>query len=433
MNESALARALETEYALNNLEEIGHTDSSTLFRASNMWGTTTVEVELFTEPLGESGVEKLEQINASLEWLDSPALQRVRSCGVTDDGQLYVVRDLVEGERLRQLIDARSVWGTGINLQEAAGLLWGVATTVDQFADAGHADLLARSLDLDALIVQQSVGAVEAPVKMRFVGPATGVAPTTKEENLRSFADLFAAATGTAVDGEVVEKSGSAQQLLQAVVSPQSQAPTVDWAQPVTEQPATEQKPQQYFPDTDETPAVTDVQEYSLEGAPEEGKKRTVWPWVLAAILLIAAAGGGGGYWWWQSGGLAKDWEGVEAEMASDLPKLIAEKDGGRGFEDMRCRTSDSREFGEGKIRCANSEFGVSIYKMENEEARNAVIPESEDNKDFEHDGCKAHVGTFSNTTPPVMFIAPEGDLNSYFLVINGPDAEKVTPRLPLC
>lgn len=201
----------------------------------------------------------------------------------------------------------------------------------------------------------------------------------------------------------------------------------------VEEKPAPEpaskaERPRQHFPDTD--PNMTPVYAPQYE---QPVKKKAVWPWVLGGVLLLGAAGAGGYWWYTQNGGPTEPWEGENAAIAEAFPDLVSAEDGGRGFKGMTCRAKEAEGDETGKIRCASPDAGVSIFKFDSAEARDASLPQRDDTQRFGNDNCVITSTKVEGQDLPTYFIAPDGEYSHYSFLVNGNDAEKLRLQLPIC
>lgn len=421
MIDSQFAQLLNDKYALSQVTEKATTPISTIYAAANTWGNQTAEVELFGEALGEEASASIAHLAGSLEWLEDPAVARIRDCGVTPAGQLYVIRDEVGGNPLRSLIDGRVSWGTPFTYSEAERLLAPVARAVDRFNASGHPNFLARSIDPDFLLVQPGSPAV--PVVLTMAGPTAGAAGLVSEaKNRRRFADVVSQLTAQPVDEELLETTGSAAGYLDALANPPAPAPQY-W------------EPQQQFPDTD--PGMEAVTEQYVQAdyplvheAPKP--KRKAWPWVLASVLLLGGAGAGG-YWWYSQNGATEPWKGGDAEIAQAFPQLVSQEDGGQGFNGMTCHSQSAEGDAEAKIRCSNSDAGVSIFKYSSAEQRDASIAADGERERFGNDACQFTSAELTGQNLPAYFLAPEGDLATYSFLVNGENAQQLRLQLPIC
>lgn len=419
MIDSQFAQLLNDKYALSQVTEKAATPISTVYAAANTWGNQTAEVELFGEALGEDASKSIAHIAGSLEWLEDPAVARIRDCGVTPAGQLYVVRDEVGGNPLRSLIDGRVTWGTPFTYAEAERLLAPVARAVDRFNASGHPNFLARSIDPEYLLVQPGSPAV--PVVLAMAGPTAGATGLVSEAtNRRRFADVVSQLTAQPVDEELLEATGSAAGYLDALANPPAPAP---------------ERPQQQFPDTDPGMEAVTEQYAPADYAPvyqEPKPKRRAWPWVLAAALLLGGAGAGG-YWWYSQNGATDPWTGGDAEIAQAFPQLVSQEDGGKGFHGMTCRSQSAEGGAEAKIRCSNPDAGVSIFKYGSAEQRDASIAADGERERFGNDTCQFTSAELKGQDLPAYFLAPEGDLATYSFLVNGKDAQQLRLQLPIC
>lgn len=441
-NISALQQLLAERYGFDQLFTNGTTDASSLFMATSSRTGGAVEVELFNEPITDS--PRIDQLNTQLPALEDPAVFPVRACGTTPHGLTFVVREAARGQTLRSLIDARSQWSNPFTAGEAESLLGPVAAAIDRYAAAGHPDFLSRAIDVDRLMAQQ--GPAPAPVMLQLAGPTPNKG-ASQDANRRAFATVLATLTGTEVNESLLVSTSSCAEYLREAASatPESQPapepepdpePTVVLpAQPKEPAAPAEppRRPRQEFPDTDpgvETPVVTAAAPYETS-APAQ--KRSVWPWV-AGVLVLLAVGGGGTYWYLNSDGLnTTAWEGEDAELAETFPQLISERNGGKGFNNLKCEARETTGAETAKIRCFNADAGINIYKFDSTEARDAVVPIDDITESFGNDVCEFESTELRDQDTPSYFIAPDGDLSEYLLLVNGADAEQLRLQLPIC
>lgn len=149
---------------------------------------------------------------------------------------------------------------------------------------------------------------------------------------------------------------------------------------------------------------------------------------MAAAVVVLAAAGGG--FWFLSNSGT--EWDEVHAQVAADFPKLIADEDGGTGFFGMTCSSRRTEGDEEAKIRCDNAELGLNIYSYDSTEQRDAVLGEGE-RELYGNDVCQFAAVEIPDQTCPTYYIAPNGDLDRYLLLLNGEDSEEMITRLPVC
>lgn len=193
------------------------------------------------------------------------------------------------------------------------------------------------------------------------------------------------------------------------------------------------ERPRQHFPDTDPNMREVNVESYEPPRFEEPKKKKKAWPWVLAGVVLLAAAGGGGYWWYTQYGGPTEPWEDEDAAIAKAFPDLVSAEDGGRGFDGMRCHHKELEGDEIGKIRCASPDAGVSIFKYESQEARDATIPADGKKQRFGNGNCEISSTKIKDQDLPTYLIAPDGEYSTYSFLINGKDAEKLRVKLPIC
>lgn len=159
----------------------------------------------------------------------------------------------------------------------------------------------------------------------------------------------------------------------------------------------------------------------------QEAKKRPVWPWVAGVAVALALASG---VWFWQSQGT--EWDAAHAQVAQDFPQLVADADGGRGYDGMTCTSREIEGNEEAKIRCQNSDLGVNIYRYESAEQRDSVLPG--DNRElYGNDACQFVAVEVPDQSYPTYYIAPDGEWDHYLLLLNGDAAAEEKTRLPIC
>lgn len=174
---------------------------------------------------------------------------------------------------------------------------------------------------------------------------------------------------------------------------------------------------------------------YPAQQAPAEAKpapkKKGAAPWLVGLLTLaLLAALGAGGWWWWTNRG--EDWAAPEQQMADTFPQIISEKDGQRGWPGMTCTSLPANNGEEARIRCADSELGVSIMDYGNEADRDAQLPAG-DAEVIGNNVCSARSYKMEGVTPPAFMIAPEGADAQYLFLVNGGDAESKRMYLNLC
>lgn len=216
---------------------------------------------------------------------------------------------------------------------------------------------------------------------------------------------------------------------------------------PVYQGPASGSAPGQYgfqshnpgqppysYPAPQTGPASQQAPAESAQQAPAETaeaqEKKGASPWLIAAIVLVLLAIAAGGWWLWNSRG--SDWSAEEQEMADTFPQIISEKDGQRGWLGMKCTSMPTTNGEEARIRCSDSDLGVSIMDFGTEPKRNAQLPDG-DAEVIGNNVCSARSYKMEGVTPPAYRIAPEGADSQYLLVINGGEAESKRMYLNLC
>lgn len=165
--------------------------------------------------------------------------------------------------------------------------------------------------------------------------------------------------------------------------------------------------------------------------AEQRRRDKRAWPWIAAGVVVLAAAGAGG--YRLYSGSGTQPWEGENAQLAEAFPELVAKQDGAKGFAGMRCHAQEAGGGAQAKIRCADAKHGVSVLKYESAEKRDAAGPADGDKQRFGNDSCTFTSTELAGQDPPSYYLAPDGDLDTYGLLVNGDDAEDLQARLPIC
>lgn len=221
MDTTALAQQLNDQYGLSQLKEIGTTEISTLLRATNTWGTTVREVEVFRKEVPEPDRDSVPQLEAALQSSAHPGSVTVTGCGLTPDSQLFVLRDQVTGRSLESLIEGRAAWGNHFTTEEATKLLQQIASAIDQFNKANHSSFLLRSINTERILIQDGSN----PAILTLVGPSIGAGTASPDDNRRAFADVIAKMTGTAIDEDIFADAASCTEYLEALTRPASREP----------------------------------------------------------------------------------------------------------------------------------------------------------------------------------------------------------------
>lgn len=438
MGTNPLAELLSERRAITNLEETGRTATSTLYRGSSAWGTTTEAVELFDAPLTAAEASDADSLTSLLPATEHPAIFAVRDCGVTGDNQLYVVREMPAGSPLRSLVESRSARGQGFDRDEVATLLGPVAEAIDAVGAHAHPVFLSRSINVDAMRVQP--GSSWAPIRLDLVGPAPGAGARSAHDNVEAFAQVVAALLGEPADPQRVAAAAGAADYLRSLRSSGPSDPANRWGASSAPEPVND-RPRQYFPETDPGVGMPAVAGYgvpyaplaSYQPAPPE-RKRRAWPWVLAAVLLLAAAGAGGGYWWYTQyyqGG--EPWQGANSEIQADFPGLVSAGEGGKGWEGLTCSGVEAGDNQDGKIRCANADLGVSITKFTSAEARDSSLPKPEAIQVIGNDTCQLLSFGPDDIGADAYLLAPTSEKEQYTVLINGQGAEDKMLTMPVC
>ncbi|AQQ16075.1 hypothetical protein CGLAU_10705 [Corynebacterium glaucum] len=178
-------------------------------------------------------------------------------------------------------------------------------------------------------------------------------------------------------------------------------------------------------PTAAESRQVTDV-----STAASVDKRRNPLPWIIGAVALLLIAGLL--TWWLTQRETTEEWTGQNAELAEAFPKLISDADGGAGFMGMTCRSHTTEGDESAKIRCAGPDNGVSVFLFDSVEERDASIPAGKKER-YGNDSCTIETVELEGQNPAAYFIAPQGDLGTYSLLVNGEDAKDLRLKLPIC
>lgn len=218
MVDSALADFLRDKYAFANVEELTSTDNSTVYSASNTWGTNRAEVELFDRLVLGDEAAAVEQYSQALPWMATPAVVTLRDFGLVDGTKLFVVRDVAEGTPLSEMVEGRMAWGSPFEVSEVETLLAPIADALDIYEGAGKAGWLARSVNLDRILVQS--GSADSPTKLAFVGPQPGGADATAHDNKEALARIIGELLGAPINRELLADTSSAREYLSCALHP---------------------------------------------------------------------------------------------------------------------------------------------------------------------------------------------------------------------
>lgn len=493
MDTTALGQQLNDKYGLSQLVEIDTTEVSTLLRATNTWGTTVRDVEVFHQEVPESDRDSIPQLEAALQWSAHPGSVTVSGCGLTADNQLFVLREQVSGRSLQALIDGRTKWGNHFTTQEAAGLLHQIAGAIDQFNGANQSSFLRRSINTERILIQDGPN----PAILTLVGPSVGVGTASADDNRRAFADVVAKMTDTPVDEDKLAEASSCSAYLEALTRPAAPAappapPAPAPAEPTGQDPnatdlsgypdadsnaagssamglgaagvsaagaagfagsadnagqepatADDDHPAQHYPSTDPSMRAVEQdgtyaysqQDYQgpppgYQGYEEPEKKRKVWPWVLALVLILALIAGGVAVWYFFFN--KEPWSDTDQQTVDAFPGIVSENLGGSGWQDLTCTSMEAEAGQDSKIRCADEALGVTITRFPSEEDREDALPNG-DAVTLGADQCEVTSYEIEGQEPPAFIMAPEGDNSSYLITINGADAEQKRLSMPIC
>ncbi|WP_291314045.1 hypothetical protein [Corynebacterium sp. UBA2622] len=447
MSEPTLPDLLQSEYGLYQLTEVSRTPESVVYKASNQWGNRKVEVEYANDHPDEAVAGAIEEQASSLERLRHPAVARMEGLGVVD-GRVFVVREPVSGETLRDLVGTRLKWSNPFTGEEAAQLLRPLAEAADQFEREGCAGFLGRSLTPDTIVVRRQ--GADVSLQAAKTGPAPRH-PDSPVNSREAIAELYGFMTGSPVDGAKIQGASTATGLLDALVPPAAPA-TIDWGIPAAAEPApgshaVETGPIQYFPDTD--PDMARNQQWGT--LPATGTYDTMEPDTAAAIaapvqrksrrglalftvlLLLLVAAAASGYWWWRKNEVGDAWRGGNANLARTFPDIISRGDGARGWESLPCSSQSADQDQKAKIRCADKNLGVTVAEYGDKGARDAALPQTDTRVVLQSGSCKVDQIELQGQNPPAYILAPEDTLDRYTITINGNNAADKLLYLPIC
>lgn len=403
MVDHSLAAAVN-EAGYSNVEGVGRTETSALYRAAATDGTA-VEVEEFNIPLAPAAVHEVNKQAADLGATRLPGVFAPLACGVTGEGRLFVVREAAAGTPLGEVARERFATEGHFNAAEVLNLLTPAAEAIDAYAAAGTSSFVSRSITLEHMLAQP--GCASAPVKMSSVGPTPQAAGASALHNRVRFIELVSDLTGQPIDPKVVERTGTCANYLRALAG-----------EPVEDSAS---RRRAILPAPPSRKARDTPREEKSPSGP--------WPWVIAvlALLLLALAA----LWWWSiSRGDA--WEGAEAEIQQTYPDLVSERQGGKGWKGLRCESSTPEPGQEAKIRCADAETGVSVAKYTSATERNSGLPGVDKAVPLGSGACMINSFQVPGATPPAFVMAPV-DHADYRILINGDNAEEDRLALPLC
>ena len=319
-------------------------------------------------------------------------------------------------------------------------MLQAVAETVDAYNSSGQADLLARSINAERLLVQPAWS--DIPVKLSLVGPSLETA--APEDNLHDFWNVVAELTGHPVDEEAATKHTTAVGYLETATQDQIndntsliQAP-VAAAAPAAAIPAAAAADPNATPQPDVSPGPQDGYRRPPEAypanaapAPQHAKKSNVnpWPWIIAvlALALVALLVA----WWWTSNRGAQ-WSAAEQQISEAYPGIVGKRSGQKGWEDLKCESATPDADQEAKIRCANEDLGVSVAKYTTQSDRDDAVPGSEYATVLGSGECMIDDFEIPDAYPPAFAMTPR-DKGQYLIIVNGNEAEAKRLDLPVC
>ena len=393
------------------VEQTGSTETSTLYTATDDTGHG-VEVEVFGTPVDSAVGEEVNTLNSRLALAAHPGAFQPRSVGTTEDGKLFVLREAPTGTPLSDLIAEK---GATFTAQEVRDLLAPVAEAIDDYDLKGLSGFVARSITPERLLVQPQWSST--PVKLTLVGPSTDPAGSDEEAaraNVEKFANVVALMTG--------EQPRDGARTCAGVLET-APAEQVDIERP---DDSVAPRPQDGYRKPPEPYA------YGADGSyarPEEPKKSTPWPWIIAilALLLIAL----GALWYWSTH-RGEEWTGAEAQIAEAYPKVVSERAGLKGWKDLTCESGSTDVDQVGKIRCANESLGVSVAQYATQSDRDDAVPDPSEAVVLGSGECTIYSYELPDATPPAFVMTPQ-DKPEYLFIVNGDDAENQRLDLPVC
>lgn len=393
------------------VEQTGSTETSTLYTATDDTGHG-VEVEVFGTPVDSAVGEEVHTLNSRLALAAHPGAFQPRSVGTTEDGKLFVLREAPTGTPLSDLIAEK---GATFTAQEVRDLLAPVAEAIDDYDLKGLSGFVARSITPERLLVQPQWSST--PVKLTLVGPSTDPAGSDEEAaraNVEKFANVVALMTG--------EQPRDGARTCAGVLET-APAEQVDIERP---DDSVAPRPQDGYRKPPEPYA------YGADGSyarPEEPKKSTPWPWIIAilALLLIAL----GALWYWSTH-RGEEWTGTEAQIAEAYPKVVSERAGLKGWKDLTCESGSTDADQVGKIRCANESLGVSVAQYATQSDRDDAVPDPSEAVVLGSGECTIYSYELPDATPPAFVMTPQ-DKPEYLFIVNGDDAENQRLDLPVC
>jgi len=393
------------------VEQTGSTETSTLYTATDDTGHG-VEVEVFGTAVDSAVGEEVNTLNSRLALAAHPGAFQPRSVGTTEDGKLFVLREAPTGTPLSDLIAEK---GATFTAQEVRDLLAPVAEAIDDYDLKGLSGFVARSITPERLLVQPQWSST--PVKLTLVGPSTDPAGSDEEAaraNVEKFANVVALMTG--------EQPRDGARTCAGVLET-APAEQVDIERP---DDSVAPRPQDGYRKPPEPYA------YGADGSyarPEEPKKSTPWPWIIAilALLLIAL----GALWYWSTH-RGEEWADAEAQIAEAYPKVVSERAGLKGWKDLTCESGSTDADQVGKIRCANESLGVSVAQYATQSDRDDAVPDPSEAVVLGSGECTIYSYDLPDATPPAFVMTPQ-DKPEYLFIVNGDDAENQRLDLPVC
>lgn len=427
MSAPLIAGILNDRHGFNfdadRVRETARTAASTIYEASNDDGAA-VQVEIFDTPVAHG---------TQFDAIPTSGAFQPRGAGQLDDGRLYVLQEAPVGTPLANLIDQKRSNNEVFTAQETRDLLQQVAETVDAYNASGQADLLARSINPEHLLVQPAWS--DVPVKLSLVGPSLETA--APEDNLHDFWNVVAELTGQPVDEEAATKHATAVGYLEHATQELTDNTSLI-AAPVGP-PLAASAPQ----NPDDAP-VADVSPRPQDGyrkppepypanvapapAPEKNRMNP-WPWIIAvlALALVALLVA----WWWTTN-RGEQWSASEQQIAEAYPGIVGKRAGQAGWEGLKCESAAPDADQEAKVRCANEDLGVTVAKYTTQSERDDAVPGSEYATVLGSGECMIDDFEIPDAYPQAFAMAPR-DKGQFLIIVNGTEAEAKRLDLPVC
>ncbi|MCA1635383.1 MAG: protein kinase [Acidobacteria bacterium] len=166
-----IGRTIENKYRLD--AELGKGGMGTVYRAARLLIGDTVAVKILHPELvkDEQSAERFRREAQAAARLKHPNVVTVYDFGITDDGLVYLVMELIEGESLRGIIKQNGA----LPLATAAEITRQICAALDE---AHEAHIVHRDMKPDNVIVRQTPQGLRVKVldfgiaKLRDAAPA---------------------------------------------------------------------------------------------------------------------------------------------------------------------------------------------------------------------------------------------------------------------